>query len=125
MRKLNELGYTKIEILVIVLLLGVVAFITINQTSYAFSLDSNKSIAETKKLIEMQAEEYALKNTELFAEGNTAYIIVNDLVENHYLIGNNEGLVTNPADISKSFNDNKIKLEYNQEENKVIATLVD
>lgn len=125
MRKLNELGYTKIEILVIVLLLGVVAFITINQTSYAFSLDSNKSIAETKKLIEMQAEEYAIKNTELFKEGNTTYITVNELVENHYLIGNNEGLVTNPADISKSFNDNKIKLEYNQEKNEVKATLVD
>lgn len=125
MRKLNELGYTKIEILVIVILLGVVAFITINQTSYAFSLDSSKSIAETKKLIEMQAEDYALDNLEIFSESNVTYIIVNDLVESHYLIGNNEGLITNPADTKKSFNDNKIKLEYNQEENKVIASLID
>lgn len=125
MRKLNELGYTKIEILVIVILLGVVAFITINQTSYAFSLDSGKSIEETKRLIEMQAEDYALANLNLFNESNVTYITVNDLVENHYLIGNDEGLITNPADIQKSFNDNKVKLEYNQEENKVIANLID
>lgn len=125
MRKLNELGYTKIEILVIVILLGVVAFITINQTSYAFSLDGSKSIEETKRLIEMQAEDYALANLDIFNESSVTYITVNDLVENHYLIGNNDGLITNPADIQKSFNDNKVKLEYNQEENKVIANLID
>lgn len=125
MRKLNELGYTKVEILVIVLLLGIVAFITINQTSYAFAIDSNKSVNEVKKLIEMQAEDYAKSNLDLFAETNTTYITVNDLVDSKYLIGNNEGLITNPADSSKNFNDNKVKLEYNQDKNEVKAKLVD
>ena len=56
MRKLNQFGYSKIEILVIVLLLGVVAFITINQTSYAFAIDNSSAVEETKGLIELQAE---------------------------------------------------------------------
>ena len=51
MRKLNQFGYSKIEILVIVLLLGVVAFITINQTSYAFAIDNSSAVEETKGLI--------------------------------------------------------------------------
>lgn len=125
MRKLNELGYTKVEILVIVLLLGIVAFITINQTSYAFAIDSSKSINEVRKLIEMQAEDYAKNNLDLFSETSTAYITVNDLVDSKYLIGNNEGLITNPADNSKNFNDNKVKLEYDQDKNEVKAKLVD
>ena len=107
MRKLNQFGYSKIEILVIVLLLGVVAFITINQTSYAFAIDNSSAVEETKGLIELQAENYAIDNLDLFKETTTTYISVNDLVENKYLIGNDEGLITNPSDSSKNYNDNK------------------
>ena len=125
MRKLNQCGYSKIEILVIVLLLGVVAFITINQTSYAFAIDNSSAVEETKGLIELQAENYAIDNLDLFKETTTTYISVNDLVENKYLIGNDEGLITNPSDSSKNYNDNKIKLEYNAEKNKVVASFID
>lgn len=126
MKTLNKLGYTKIEILVIVILLGVVAFITINKTSYAFAIDNSDATNEVKKLIEIQAEDYALDNASvLFKETNTTFISVADLVEEGYLIGNNEGLITNPADTTKNYNSNKIKLEYEEEQNKVIATLVD
>ena len=125
MRKLNQFGYSKIEILVIVLLLGVVAFITINQTSYAFAIDNSSAVEETKGLIELQAENYAIDNLDLFKETTTTYISVNDLVENKYLIGNDEGLITNPSDSSKNYNDNKIKLEYNAEKNKVVDSFID
>ncbi len=125
MMKLNQFGYSKIEILVIVLLLGVVAFITINQTSYAFAIDNSSAVEETKGLIELQAENYAIDNLDLFKETTTTYISVNDLVENKYLIGNDEGLITNPSDSSKNYNDNKIKLEYNAEKNKVVASFID
>lgn len=125
MRKLNQFGYSKIEILVIVLLLGVVTFITINQTSYAFAIDNSSAVEETKGLIELQAENYAIDNLDLFKETTTTYISVNDLVENKYLIGNDEGLITNPSDSSKNYNDNKIKLEYNAEKNKVVASFID
>ena len=122
---MNELGYSKIEILVVIVLLGIVAFITINKTSYAFEVDEGKAVEEVKYLIEIQAEDYALANTSLFEETNTTYISVDDLIEAGYLAGNEEGLLTDPTDTSKNLNDKKVKLEYNADKNNVTATVVD
>ena len=122
---MNKLGYSKIEILVVIVLLGIVAFITINKTSYAFAVDGTEAVDEVKYLIEVQAEEYALANTSLFEETNTTYISVDDLIEAGYLVGNEAGILTDPTDTSKSFNDKKVRLEYNESENNVSATVVD
>lgn len=125
MKSLNKLGYTKVEVLVVVVLLGIVAFITINSTSYAFAIDTTESVNEVKALIEKQAEEYALENLDLFNEASTNYILVSDLVDNGYMMTNAEGMVTSPDNSGKTFNNNKIKVEYNKEENKVTATFID
>ena len=122
---MNKLGYSKIEILVVIVLLGVVAFITINKTSYAFAVDEKGAREEVKYLIEVQAEDYALANTTLFEDTNTTYISVDDLIEAGYLVGNEAGLLTDPADSSKNFNDTKVRLEYDEEKNDVTATVVD
>lgn len=122
---MDKLGYSKIEILVVIVLLGIVAFITINKTSYAFAIDKNEAVDEVKYLIEVQAEDYALANTTLFEETNTTYISVDDLIEAGYLIGNEDGLLTDPTDSSKNFNDRKVKLEYDASKNNVTATVVD
>ncbi len=124
-KELNKLGYTKVELLIVVVLVGIVAFITINKTSYAFAIDNTDSVEEVKNLIELQAEDYAMDNLDLFKETDTNYIIVDDLVEAGYMIGDNKGLVIDPSNSSKSYNDNKIKLEYNKDKNKVVATLID
>jgi len=124
MNKLNKLGYTKIDVLIVVILLGIVAFITINKTSYAFEIDNKKAIAEYINLIELQAEDYAMDNLSLFKETDTTYISVDDLVENKYLIGNEDGMITDPTDSSKYYNSNKIKLEYNKENNSVKASFL-
>ena len=125
MKSLNKFGYTKVEVLVVVVLLGFVAFITINSTSYAFAIDTTDSVKEVKILIEKQAEEYALDNLDLFKEADTNYILVSELVENGYMMANSEGLVTSPDNSGKTFNDNKIKVEYNKDNNKVEATFID
>ena len=122
---MNKLGYSKIEILVVIVLLGIVAFITINKTSYAFAVNGTDAIKEVNYLIEIQAEDYALANTSLFEETNTTYISVEDLIEAGYLIGNEDGLLIDPTDSSKNLNDTKVKLEYNASENSVYATVVD
>ena len=122
---MDKLGYSKIEILVVIVLLGIVAFITINKTSYAFAIDKNEAVDEVKYLIEVQAEDYALANTTIFEETNTTYISVDDLIEAGYLIGNEDGLLTDPTDSSKNFNDKKVKLEYDASNNNVTATVVD
>ena len=125
MKSLNKFGYTKMEVLVVVVLLGIVAFITINSTSYAFAIDTTDSVKEVKSLIEKQAEEYALDNLDLFKEANTNYILVSELVENGYMMANDDGIVTSPDNSGKTFNDNKIKVEYNNDNNKVEATFID
>lgn len=122
---MNKLGYSKIEILVVIVLLGIVAFITIKHTSYAFAIDKNEAIEEVEYLIEVQAEDYALANTTLFEETNTTYISVDDLIEAGYLAGNESGVLTDPTDSSKNFNDKKVKLEYDEKKNNVTATVVD
>ncbi len=125
MKSLNKFGYTKMEVLVVIVLLGIVAFITINSTSYAFAIDTTDSVKEVKALIEKQAEEYALDNLDLFKEADTNYILVSELVENGYMMANDDGIVTSPDNSGKTFNDNKIKLEYNKDNNKVEATFID
>lgn len=122
---MNKLGYSKIEILVVIVLLGIVAFITINKTSYAFAVDKTEAVNEVKYLIEIQAEDYALANTTLFEDTNTTYISVEDLIEAGYLIGDENGLLTDPTDSSKNFNNAKVRLEYNENKNEVTATVVD
>ena len=122
---MNKLGYSKIEILVVIVLLGIVAFITINKTSYAFAVDQNEAVNEVKYLIKVQAEDYALANTTLFEETNTTYISVEDLIEAGYLIGDENGLLVDPTDSEKNYNDTKVKLDYDESKNDVIATVVD
>ncbi len=120
----KKLGYTKIELLIVIVLLGIVAFITINKTSYAFAIDNKDALKDIKNIIEVQAVQYAEDNIEeLFKEGDTNVILVADLVENGYMIGNDKGQIINPSDSTESYNEHKIDLKYNRETNKVIAVL--
>ena len=122
---LNKLGYTKVDLLIVIVLVSIVAFITINKTSYAFSTDNRQTEEKMIELIELQAEEYAMDNLDLFTESNVKFIIVNDLVDNHYMVGNKDGIIVDPVDNTKNYNDKKIKLEYDQNKNQVKATFVD
>lgn len=120
---MNKLGYTKVEILIVIVLLGVVAFITINSTSYAFAKDDSGAIKEVINLIEIQAKEYAEDNKTIFDDTNVTYITVSDLVSARYLIGNEEGKIINPANSNENYNDNKIKLEL-EKDNTIKASLI-
>lgn len=121
---LNKWGYAKTEVFIMVVLLGIVAFITINKTSYAFEIDNAKEIKEVISLMEIQAEEYGMDNLDLFEASDTAFILVNDLVDSKYLIGNEKGKITNPANKDIVYNDNKIKLVYDKDKNKIEATFI-
>lgn len=125
MEKLNKLGYTKIEILVIVVLLGVVAFVTINKTSYAFAIDSRGAVDEMKNLIEVQAVDYAMDNLDIFKDTDSTFVSVDELVKKGYLMGDSDGLIKNPQDTNKNFNDSKVKLDFNRDKKQVEASLGD
>ena len=124
MNKLNKFGYTKVELLIIIVLLGIVAFVTINKTSYAFAMDNGMAIKDIKNLIEIQAVDFARDNLGLFNESDITYVSVNDLVQKGYLIANSDGYVTNPANVKEYLNNNKVKLEYVRNNNTIEATLV-
>ena len=94
--KLNKLGYTKVDLIIVVVLITIVAFITINKTALAFENNNAKYEEEMIALIEEEAKNYAMDNLEIFNENTTAFIIVNDLVENNYMFGNSDGLVVHP-----------------------------
>lgn len=121
---MNKLGYTKIELLVVIVLLGIAAFITISSTSYAFAVDTNEEVKTIHSFIENQAVEYANDHLDLFAELDTNFIKVSDLIKSGYLISNEEGNVTNPSNPKEKYNENTIKLEYNKDKKEMKATLI-
>ena len=123
--KLNKLGYTKVDLLIVIALITLVAFITINKTAYAFNNNTNKYEDEMIALIENEATNYAMDNLDIFNDEDIAYIVVNDLVENNYMFGNSEGLLVHPSEPDKNYNENKVKLEYDKNKNQVKATFVD
>ncbi len=124
MKTLNKLGYTKVELLIVVVLVGIVTFIMVNKTSYAFAIDNTETINDIKNIIEIQAEDYAMDHLEIFSEVDSTYINVDDLVENGYMIGNNKGLIIDPSDNKTTLNELKIRLDYNKAANQVEATLM-
>ena len=124
MKTLNKLGYTKVELLIVVVLVGIVTFIMVNKTSYAFAIDNTETINDIKNIIEIQAEDYAMDHLEIFSEVDSTYINVDDLVENGYMIGNNKGLIIDPSDNKTALNELKIRLDYNKAANQVEATLM-
>lgn len=124
MKTLNKLGYSKVEVLIVIVLLGVVAFITINKTSYAFTMDNSKVTTELKNLIEIRAVDYGTDHKEIFKESNEYVVTVEDLIDAHYLEGNDDGVIINPMDSSKSFNSAKIRLIYNTDADLVEASII-
>ena len=120
---LDKLGYTKVDLIIVIVLISIVAFITINKTALAFENKTADYENDMIALIEEEAKNYALDNLELFADNNIVYINVNDLVENNYMFGNKDGLIVHPSEPNKNYNDNKVKLEYDGK-NQVKATFV-
>jgi len=81
-------GYTVIELLIVIVVVGVISFTAINKASYAFSEEVEELEEleiQKQKLIENQAANYGESNKDLFDESNTIYIRVKDLIEGNYL----------------------------------------
>jgi len=103
----NNKGYTVIELIVVIAVVGIFAFAAINKASYAFS-DKVEATKELEKqrvaLIESAAVKYAEDNKEeIFKDSASTYIRVVDLVDNDYLF-------TAVGEDSETENNKKIKL---------------
>lgn len=116
----NKNGYTIIELMIVIVVVGVLAFAAINKASYAFS-DNNEALKELEKqkttLIENAAIRYGEEHMDIFEESKTTYIRVTDLIENNYLLVDEDG------NISKEAVDNNQKIELVFKDDKVSAHL--
>ncbi len=112
--------FSKIELLIVIVVFTVIYFIGVSNVTYAFSTDVEEFEYNNKiNIIEKQSELYAINNTELFGEGDTIYIYVNDLIENNYIKTDEDGKIKDPLNPGKNLNELKIKIEKNQENYKV------
>lgn len=101
----NKDGYTIIELMIVIVVIGIFAFVTINKASYAFSDNSEvlKELEEQKTaLIETAAEKYGNEHMDVFEESNSTYIRVTDLIEGNYLLLDENGNIAGDSNINKS-----------------------
>lgn len=108
---MNKKGYTGIELLIVIGVIGVIFFVGANQVSSTFDIDYNKELYDqTIETIEKTAEVYAEVNKELFSESTDIYLTVGELVEKNTALASSEGVVSDPRDNNKNLNDLKVKL---------------
>lgn len=108
-------GYTGVELLIVIIVLGVVTFGILATTSSSFKDNTEDLYSETKYLIENQAELYGESDgviAELQEKGNKV-ISVNDLVVSGYYVADDKsGNVIDPRNNKSTLNNLKIKLSY-------------
>ena len=116
---MNNKGYTAVEMLVLFIVVGIIAIISIHKITYAFASKGGISLRENAFLIiEAEAKKYGEKNPNVFAEENEYYMDVNALVEAGYLLKDNEKTILGFDDLF----DKKIKIS--KEEDKITAVVL-
>lgn len=108
----NNKGYTIIELVVLIVVIGVFSLFTINKVSYAFE-DNNKVSEESEKLILLKAANSYAENIKDTLEENDVYITGKDLVDEEYLIDDEHKLVNI-----------KLKLSYNKDTEKTFVEVL-
>lgn len=111
-------GYTVIELIVLIAVLGIVSLVFLAKTSYIFK-DDNAAKVNDGAVIENQAEKYAESIKEELKEENTKVILVQTLIDNNYLVADENGKYVSREDETKYLNDEKIEINYNVEEDKI------
>lgn len=108
----NRNGYTILEMVVLSLVVGVFAIVSINRVSYAFDNGETITVEENAfMIIEKQAKLYGENNLKLFDEKQEYYMDVNDLVEAKYLLAEEDNKVLGCEDLLER----KIKISYDGE----------
>lgn len=120
MRKKN--GYTYIDILMIIVVLGLVTLFTVPKLSHAFENNKDTLYNESLELYLNQATRYGNTIKDEVKENNSYIVSIKDLVDKGY-IGSTNGDVTDIRDGSSMLNI-KIHLIYDEEKDEVYAEVV-
>lgn len=117
-------GYTIMELLVVIVVMGVITAVTLGATSYAFKDHSGEYYEEKMHGILRQAENYGQTLNNLKDE-KSMVITVNDLIKSGYYLGDDEdGNVVDPRNSKANLNGVKIKLIY-QEDGSIKASVIE
>ncbi len=110
-------GYTTLQMLVVIGILGIFTLVIMGTTSYAFKDQSVEYYNEKEHLIIKQAKLYGEKLESLKNEGSLI-ITVNDLINDGYYIPDDDsGNVVDPRNSKANLNGLKIKLTYESDGN--------
>lgn len=110
---MNKNGYTALEMLFVIVILGVFTIGVLSVTSYAYQDRSGDYLGDIENMVEKQAALYGETLNNLKEEGNLV-ITLNDLVEaGYYVPDDNNGNVVDPRNSKATLNGLKIKLSYN------------
>ncbi len=116
---MNVLKDRKIIILgAILFVFTILYFIVVNHVSYAFetTIDSEATYATVIDTIKKSASAYGKDKPQLFSENNTAYIKVQDLIDEKYLITDESGSIPNPLNDNETLNSKMVKIKLENEE---------
>ncbi len=116
-------GYTVIEMLVVIGVLGIFTIAILSSTSYAYKDMTPKYYNELVKSIEREATLYGKTLNNLKEEGNLV-IVLSDMIDAGYYEADSEGNVIDPRNSKANLNGLKIKLTYN-EDGSIDAKVID
>ncbi len=117
-------GYTALEMLVVIVVLGVFTLVILSTTSYAYKDRSIGYYEEIEHLVEKQARLYAETLNNLKEEENLV-ITLNDLVSaGYYIADDSEGHVVDPRNSKATLNGLRIKLSYGSD-GSISATILE
>ena len=115
MKYMNKNGYTTIELLSIIGVLGLFTIVILSSTSYAYKDRSGIYFNQIVAVAERQAELYGQTLSALKEDGSLI-ITLDDLVENGYYVADDtEGNVSDPRNSKNNLNGLKIKLVYKED----------
>lgn len=113
----NKKGYTAVELVIVIAVFTVGYFVTANLLSRDFDVDYEQDLYDLKiAAIEEQAAIYGEVHTEIFAEGNDAYMTVEELALENVIISTSEGVVADPRNSEETLNDLRVKITSNDDE---------
>ena len=106
-------GYSGIEMLIVIVVLGVITLVVLTSTSNSFKDDSKAAYDEKIYLIEHQAALYGETLASLKDEEYMIITLDDVLNAGYYVADNDNGKVIDPRNTKATLNGINIKLTYN------------
>ncbi len=109
---MNKKGYSIIELLILIIVTGIIASVLIIKSSYAFKDNSEELYKQTENLLLKAANNYAIKNPDLFKDNKVINVKVEELVKaNFYPADDKEGNVVDPRNKKATLNNTEIRIK--------------